>query len=216
MLAYFKFFLFDPEAPVVNVSTALARFAFGHKKHLKLAAASYWKPQSSSLLTSLPSIAKLHEAGNATIVSLHMSPLTRASTESQPVAREARISSSPLSSSGLMHGSPLSDDGIMHDSVSNGAVHQQRLFDNAVYSQCVRSMFALAKDPSPRIASLGRRVLSIIGIEQVVAKPSKPTGRLGEAATTSNTPLTGLARSSSWFDMHAGSCSWSEISESCA
>ncbi|RID64173.1 hypothetical protein BRARA_E03129 [Brassica rapa] len=193
-------------SPLVRseVAVALARFAFGHKKHLKLAAASYWKPQSSSLLTSLPSIAKLHEAGNATIVSLHMSPLTRASTESQPVAREARISSSPLSSSGLMHGSPLSDDGIMHDSVSNGAVHQQRLFDNAVYSQCVRSMFALAKDPSPRIASLGRRVLSIIGIEQVVAKPSKTIGRLGEAATTSNTPLAGLSRSSSWFDMHAG------------
>ncbi|KAG2272536.1 hypothetical protein Bca52824_067091 [Brassica carinata] len=193
-------------SPLVRseVAVALARFAFGHKKHLKLAAASYWKPQSSSLLTSLPSIAKLHEAGNATIVSLHMSPLTRASTESQPVAREARISSSPLSSSGLMHGSPLSDDGIMHDSVSNGAVHQQRLFDNAVYSHCVRSMFALAKDPSPRIASLGRRVLSIIGIEQVVAKPSKTTGRLGEAATTSNTPLAGLSRSSSWFDMHAG------------
>ncbi|CAN7002417.1 unnamed protein product [Brassica rapa subsp. trilocularis] len=193
-------------SPLVRseVAVALARFAFGHKKHLKLAAASYWKPQSSSLLTSLPSIAKLHEAGNATIVSLHMSPLTRASTESQPVTREARISSSPLSSSGLMHGSPLSDDGIMHDSVSNGAVHQQRLFDNAVYSQCVRSMFALAKDPSPRIASLGRRVLSIIGIEQVVAKPSKTIGRLGEAATTSNTPLAGLSRSSSWFDMHAG------------
>ncbi|KAL0744122.1 hypothetical protein Bca4012_085635 [Brassica carinata] len=193
-------------SPLVRseVAVALARFAFGHKKHLKLAAASYWKPQSSSLLTSLPSIAKFHEAGSATLVSLHMSPLTRASTESQPVAREARISSSPLGSSGLMHGSPLSDDGIMHDSVSNGAAHQQRLFDNAVYSQCVRSMFALAKDPSPRIASLGRRVLSIIGIEQVVAKPSKPTGRLGEAATTSNTPLAGLSRSSSWFDMHAG------------
>ncbi|CAH8391318.1 unnamed protein product [Eruca vesicaria subsp. sativa] len=193
-------------SPLVRseVAVALARFAFGHKKHLKLAAASYWKPQSSSLLTSLPSIAKLHEAGSATIVSLHMSPLTRASTESQPVAREARISSSPLGSAGLMHGSPLSDDGIMHESVSNGAVHQQRLFDNAVYSQCVRSMFALAKDPSPRIASLGRRVLSIIGIEQVVAKSSKPTGRLGEAATTSNTPLAGLSRSSSWFDMHAG------------
>ena len=202
----FNFFLFDPEAPVVNIYTALARFAFGHKQHLKSAASSYCKPQSSSLLTSLPSIAKLHDAGNAKLVSLHMSPLTRASTESQPVTREARISSSPLSSSGLMHGSPLSDDGIMHDSVSNGAVHQQRPFDNAVYSQCVRSMFALAKDPSPRIASLGRRVLSIIGIEQVVAKPSKTIGRLGEAATTSNTPLAGLSRSSSWFDMHAGSC----------
>ncbi|KAG7576530.1 WD40 repeat [Arabidopsis thaliana x Arabidopsis arenosa] len=200
-------------SPLVRaeVAVALARFAFGHKQHLKLAAASYWKPQSSSLLTSLPSIAKFHDPGSATIVSLHMSPLTRASTDSQPVVREARISSSPLGSSGLMQGSPLSDDsslhsdsGMMHDSVSNGAVHQPRLLDNAVYSQCVRAMFALAKDPSPRIASLGRRVLSIIGIEQVVAKPSKPTGRPGEAATTSHTPLAGLARSSSWFDMHAG------------
>jgi regulator-associated protein of mTOR len=200
-------------SPLVRaeVAVALARFAFGHKQHLKLAAASYWKPQSSSLLTSLPSIAKFHDPGSATIVSLHMSPLTRASTDSQPVARESRISSSPLGSSGLMQGSPLSDDsslhsdsGMMHDSVSNGAVHQPRLLDNAVYSQCVRAMFALAKDPSPRIASLGRRVLSIIGIEQVVAKPSKPTGRPGEAATTSHTPLAGLARSSSWFDMHAG------------
>nr|5WBI_A Chain A, Regulatory-associated protein of TOR 1 [Arabidopsis thaliana]5WBJ_A Chain A, Regulatory-associated protein of TOR 1 [Arabidopsis thaliana]5WBK_A Chain A, Regulatory-associated protein of TOR 1 [Arabidopsis thaliana]5WBL_A Chain A, Regulatory-associated protein of TOR 1 [Arabidopsis thaliana] len=178
-------------SPLVRaeVAVALARFAFGHKQHLKLAAASYWKPQSSSLLTSLPSIAKFHDPGSATIVSLHMSPLTRASTDSQPVARESRISSSPLGSSGLMQGSPLSDDsslhsdsGMMHDSVSNGAVHQPRLLDNAVYSQCVRAMFALAKDPSPRIASLGRRVLSIIGIEQVVAKPSKPTGRPGEAA----------------------------------
>ncbi|KAG2294999.1 hypothetical protein Bca52824_041668 [Brassica carinata] len=200
-------------SPLVRaeVAVALARFAFGHKQHLKSAASSYCKPQSSSLLTSLPSIAKLHDAGSAKLVSLHMSPLTRASTDSQPVAREAKISSSPLGSAGLMNGSPLSDDsslhsdsGIMLDSVSNGAGHHQRLLDNAVYSQCIRAMFALARDPSPRIASLGRRVLSIIGIEQVVAKPSKPTGRLGEAATTSNTPLTGLARSSSWFDMHAG------------
>ncbi|KAL0787621.1 regulatory-associated protein of TOR 1 [Brassica napus] len=200
-------------SPLVRaeVAVALARFAFGHKQHLKSAASSYCKPQSSSLLTSLPSIAKLHDAGSAKLVSLHMSPLTRASTDSQPVAREAKISSSPLGSAGLMNGSPLSDDsslhsdsGIMLDIVSNGAGHHQRLLDNAVYSQCIRAMFALARDPSPRIASLGRRVLSIIGIEQVVAKPSKPTGRLGEAATTSNTPLTGLARSSSWFDMHAG------------
>ncbi|KAF2610644.1 hypothetical protein F2Q70_00009766 [Brassica cretica] len=200
-------------SPLVRAEVAVAfgRFAFGHKQHLKSAASSYCKPQSSSLLTSLPSIAKLHDAGSAKLVSLHMSPLTRASTDSQPVAREAKISSSPLGSAGLMNGSPISDDsslhsdsGIMHDSVSNGVGHHQRLLDNAVYSQCVRAMFALAKDPSPRIASLGRRVLSIIGIEQVVAKPSKPTGRLGEAATTSQTPLTGLARSSSWFDMHAG------------
>ncbi|XP_019058409.1 PREDICTED: regulatory-associated protein of TOR 1-like isoform X3 [Tarenaya hassleriana] len=201
-------------SPLVRaeVAVALSRFAFGHKQHLKSVAASYWKPQSSSLLTSFPSLAKIHDAGGVTIVSSHMGPLTRASTESQPVLRESRVSSSsPHGSSGLIHGSPLSDDssqhsdsGIIHDGVSNGVVHPPRQLDNAVYSQCVLAMFTLAKDPSPRIASLGRRVLSIIGIEQVVAKPSRPSGRPGEAATTSHTPLPGLARSSSWFDMHSG------------
>ncbi|XP_010558401.1 PREDICTED: regulatory-associated protein of TOR 1 [Tarenaya hassleriana] len=201
-------------SPLVRaeVAVALSRFAFGHKQHLKSVAASYWRPQSSSLLTSFPSFAKIHDAGSSTIVSSHMGPLTRASTESLPVFRESRVSSSsPHGSSGLMHGSPLSDDssqhsdtGVIHDGVSNGVAHPPRPLENAVYSQCVVAMFALAKDPSPRIASLGRRVLSIIGIEQVVAKPSKPSGRQGEAATSSHTPLAGLARSSSWFDMHAG------------
>ncbi|KAI7745102.1 hypothetical protein M8C21_017802, partial [Ambrosia artemisiifolia] len=64
------------------------------------------------------------------------------------------------------------------------------------------------KDPSPRIASLGRRVLSIIGIEQVVTKSAKSTStsgvRVGESSTTTSS-LAGLARSSSWFDMNGGS-----------
>ncbi|XP_010553141.1 PREDICTED: regulatory-associated protein of TOR 1 isoform X2 [Tarenaya hassleriana] len=200
-------------SPLVRaeVAVALARFAFGHKQHLKAVAASYWKPQSSSLLASFPSLAKIHDAGTATIVSSHSSPVTRVTSESQPVLRESRASSSsPHGSSGLMHGSPLSDDssqhsdtGIIHDGVSNGVVHPPRALDNAVYSQCVLAMFTLAKDPSPRIETLGRRVLSIIGIEQVAAKTSNPSGRRGEART-SHTPLAGLTRSSSWFDMHAG------------
>lgn len=69
-------------------------------------------------------------------------------------------------------------------------------------------MYTLAKDPSPRIASLGRRVLSIIGIEQVVTKASRiNTGsvRQGESVSASPAPnFPGLARSSSWFDMNAG------------
>ncbi|KAG7553698.1 WD40 repeat [Arabidopsis suecica] len=188
-------------SPLVRaeVAVALARFAFGHKQHLKSVAASYWKPQSS-LRTSFPSMAKFHDAGTSTIVSSHMGSLTRGSPDSQPVAREGRISSSlHEASSGPMQGSPLSDDsslhsdsGIIHDGVNNGVVHQPRPLDNAIYSQCVLAMFTLAKDPSPRIASLGRRVLSVIGIEQIVA------------ASASHTPLAGLVRSSSWFDMHTG------------
>jgi regulator-associated protein of mTOR len=114
-----------------------------------------------------------------------------------------------------MHGSPLSDDsslhsdsGILNDGVSNGVVNHSRSkpMDNAMYSQCVLAMCTLAKDPSPRIASLGRRVLSIIGIEQVVAKPLKSSSGVhsGEPTTSSPTPLAGLARSSSWFEMNSG------------
>jgi len=200
-------------SPLVRteVAVALARFAFGHKQHLKSVADSYWKPQNS-LRTSLPSMAKFHDSGTSIVASSDMGSLTRASPDSQPVAREGRISSSlqePFS--GLMQGSPLADDsslhsdvGIIHDGVSNGVVHQPRPLDNAIYSQSVLAMFTLAKDPSPRIASLGRRVLSVIGIEQIVAKPSKSNGRPGEAASASHTPLAGLVRSSSWFDMHTG------------
>ncbi|XP_024011669.1 regulatory-associated protein of TOR 2 isoform X2 [Eutrema salsugineum] len=201
-------------SPLVRaeVAVALARFAFGHQKHLKSIAASYWKSQTNYLRTSFPSMAKFHDAGTSSIVSSHMGSLTRASTDSQPMTSERRISSSPNgSSSALAHGSPLSDDsslhfdsGIMHDGLSNGVVHKPRPLDNAVYSQCVLAMFTLAKDPSPHIASLGRRVLSIIGIEQVFAKPSKSSGRPGEVASASHTPVAGLARSASWFDMHTG------------
>lgn len=155
---------------------------------------------------------------HASIVSSQIGPLTRVGSDIPSVVRDGRVStSSPLTTSGIMHGSPLSDDssqhsdsGILNDVVSNGVVHHSRPkpLDNALYSQCVLAMCTLAKDPSPRVASLGRRVLSIIGIEQVVTKPVNSTGssgRPGDPTTSSPTPsLAGLARSSSWFDMNAG------------
>lgn len=116
-----------------------------------------------------------------------------------------------------MHGSPLSDDssqhsdsGILNDGVSNGVVNHMRPkpLDSAIYSQCVLAMCTLAKDPSPRIATLGRRVLSIIGIEQVVTKPVMSMGNTSrpvDPTTAAPTPsLAGLVRSSSWFDMNGG------------
>ena len=145
-------------------------------------------------------------------------PLLRVGNDNA-VTRDGRVStsSSPLANTGIMHGSPLSDDssqlsdsGILNDGVSNGIVNHSRPkpLDNAIYSQCVLAMRALAKDPSPRIASLGRRVLSIIGIEQVVNKPVKSAGtsvRPAEPTLLSPTPsLIGLARSTSWFDMNGG------------
>ncbi|KAE9591951.1 putative transcription factor WD40-like family [Lupinus albus] len=213
-------------SPLVRaeVAVALARFAFGHNKHLKSIAATYWKPQTNSLLNSLPSLTNINGSGggypsqnqhtpHGSILSSQIGPVLRVGNDSSSAVRDGRVtSSSPITSSGIMHGSPLSDtsshhsdSGILHNGFSNGVVNQTwpRPLDNALYSQCVLAMCTLAKDPSPRIANLGRRVLSIIGIEQVVAKPSKPTVvRNNELAASPS--LAGLARSSSWFDMNGG------------
>ncbi|XP_044473402.1 regulatory-associated protein of TOR 1-like [Mangifera indica] len=206
-------------SPLVRaeVAVALARFAFGHKQHLKSIAAACWKPQSSSSLRSLPSLANIKATGSGNIVSSQIGPLLRVGNDSSSLVRDGRVStSSPLANTGIMHGSPLSDDsslhsdsGILDDGVSNGVVNHIRPkpLDDAMYSQCVLAMCTLAKDPSPRIANLGRQVLSIIGIEPVVAKPVMTSVcriRPGEPTSASTTPLTGLARSSSWFDMNGG------------
>ncbi|KAL0347540.1 UNVERIFIED_CONTAM: Regulatory-associated protein of TOR 1 [Sesamum calycinum] len=216
-------------SPLVRaeVAVALSRFAFGHNKHLKSVAAAYWKPQSGSVLTSLPSFTfkgsgsgyttPTHYMPHGSIVPSPVAPLLRVGNDSQVVARDGRVStSSPLAATGVMHGSPLSDDssqhsdsGALNECVSNGVLNHsmRRPLDNALYSQCVLAMCNLAKDPSPRVASLGRRVLAIIGIEQVVAKSIKTSGmssRPGESTTTASTSLAGLARSSSWFELNGG------------
>ncbi|KAK2981797.1 hypothetical protein RJ640_010314 [Escallonia rubra] len=209
-------------SPLVRaeVAVALARFAFVHKKHLKAIAAAYWKPQSNSVLSSMPSFALRGTGSGYTTPTQYsqIGPLLRVGGDNQSASRDGRVStSSPLATSGVMHGSPLSDDssqhsdsGILNDSISNVVVNhtRPRPLDNALYSQCVSAMCTLAKDPSPRIAGLGRRVLSIIGIEQVVTNSVRHTGgsvRSGESTSSPTSSLAGLARSSSWFDMNAGS-----------
>ncbi|KAK6943403.1 Raptor, N-terminal CASPase-like domain [Dillenia turbinata] len=213
-------------SPLVRteVAVALARFAFGHNKHMKSIAAAHWKPQSNSLLGSLPSLAHIkgvasnYSSSNpphASFVPSKIGPLLRVGGDNPSLVRDGRASSSPLTTSGMVHGSPLSDDSSQHsesgtlvDGASNGVVNhsQPRALDNAIYSQCLMAICILAKDPSPCIANLGRRILPIIGIEQVVAKHSRSTGgsfRPSDPTMTSPPPsLAGLARSSSWFDMN--------------
>lgn len=192
--------------------TALGRFSFGHNNHLKSIAAAYWKPQSNSPLNSLPSLAHIRTPSN--VVPSQIGPLSRVGTDNSSLVRDGRVStSSPLANSGIMHGSPLSDDssqhsdsGILNDGMSNGVISHltPKPFDGAMYSKCVLAMCTLAKDPSPRIARLGRRVLAIIGIEQVVAKPVKAGSSFRPGEPVTSTPFAGLARSSSWFDMNGG------------
>ncbi|KAL5709830.1 Regulatory-associated protein of TOR 1 [Ranunculus cassubicifolius] len=218
-------------SPLVRaeVAVAFARFAFGHNKHLKEVAAACWKPHSTSLLSSLPSLANINnpagypstgqykQAGSS--VPSQIGPVLRVGSDSTTVGRDGRVStSSPLATPGIMHGSPLSDDSSQHsdsgillnDGASNGVINysRPRALDSGMYSQCVMAMCTLAKDPSPRIASLGRRILSMIGIEQVITKTLRfgsASARQGDPTTSSpSSNLAGLVRSSSWFDMNAG------------
>ncbi|CAA6654661.1 unnamed protein product [Spirodela intermedia] len=204
---------------------SLGRFAFAHNKHLKSIAAIYWKPQSNSLLSSLPSLANIRSPSqymqSGISISSQIGPVLRVGSDNMSTNRDGRVStSSPLASAGILNGSPLSDDSSQHsdsglllkENAINGVMNFSRttVSDNPVYSQCVLAMYTLAKDPSPRVSSLGRRTLSIIGIEQVVTKTVRPNGgsiRQGDLSAPTQSPgsnLAGLARSSSWFDMSAG------------
>nr|XP_007140151.1 hypothetical protein PHAVU_008G088100g [Phaseolus vulgaris]ESW12145.1 hypothetical protein PHAVU_008G088100g [Phaseolus vulgaris] len=211
-------------SPLVRaeVAVALARFALGHNKHLKSIAAAY--SQSNSLINSLPSLANIkgsvggypkqnQHIPHGSIVSPEIGPMSVGNDYSL-VALDGRVSSSsPLAGLSIMHAYPLSydysshhsDSGILSDGFSNGLVNHTRLnpLENALYSHCVLAMYTLAKDPSPRVANLGCRVLSIIGIEQVVVKPLK-SGGVRTAESTASPTFAGLARSSSWFDMKGG------------
>uniref|UniRef100_A0A803MHY0 Raptor N-terminal CASPase-like domain-containing protein n=1 Tax=Chenopodium quinoa TaxID=63459 RepID=A0A803MHY0_CHEQI len=193
-------------SPLVRaeVAVALARFAFGHNKHLKAVAAMYWKSQPNTGVSTLGSIIT-SQIG-----------MLRIGGDSTLIIRDGRVSTSnPLATTGIMHGSPLLDDssqysdsGASNDSVGNGIMNhvRSRPLDTSVYMDCILSMCTLAKDPSPRIARLGRRVLSIIGIEQVARPivPSTSNARPSEHITSAAVRLSGLARSSSWFDMNSG------------
>lgn len=149
-------------------------------------------------------------------VASHISPVLRGGSDT---GRDGRIStSSPITSTGIMHGSPLSDDSSHHsdsgamtkETGSNGVINYSRArpLDNALCSQFIIALCNMAKDPSPRVGNLGRRALSIIGIELVVTK----TARFGAGVLNHGEPsatfrpsnLSGLARSSSWFDLNAG------------
>jgi len=198
----------------------------GHKKHLKSVAAEYWRPQTNSLLKSLPSLANISNPSNvyspnsilqgSSGLASHIGPVLRVGSDSSAAGRDGRIStSSPIATNSIMHGSPQSDDSSQHsdsgillrENASNGGLSytRSRPVDSAVYSQFISTMCSVAKDPYPRIATIGRRALSLIGVEQVVMKNTRFNsggGHQGETSAPSSN--FGMARSSSWFDMNSG------------
>ncbi|KAH9602593.1 hypothetical protein KSS87_022000 [Heliosperma pusillum] len=206
-------------SPLVRaeVAVALARFAFGHSGHLKPVAAAYLRSQPSSGLSGLHvNIAgsgystPKHYIPPGSILTSQIGPLVRIGGDSTPVIPDEKAhASSPLATGGILHGSPLSDDSSHHSDSGNGIMNHamRRPLDNALYLECILAMCTLAKDPSPRVSRLGRKVLSIVGIEQVVARPIKhPSSSVRpiEPAASAGVRLSGLARSLSWFDMNSG------------
>ncbi|KAK8450233.1 hypothetical protein SEVIR_7G338000v4 [Setaria viridis] len=218
-------------SPLVRseVAIALTRFALGHNKYLKSVAAEYWKPQTNSLLKSLPSLANISSPNNAyspnnirqgsSGLGSHIGPVLRVGSDSSATGRDARIStSSPIATSSIMHGSPQSDDSSQHsdsgillkENASNGGLsyNRSRPVDSGIYSQFISTMCSVAKDPYPRIATIGRRALSLIGVEQVVMKNSRfNSGGTHQGETSAPPSNFGMARSSSWFDMNSGNFS---------
>uniref|UniRef100_A0A7N0VD95 Raptor N-terminal CASPase-like domain-containing protein n=1 Tax=Kalanchoe fedtschenkoi TaxID=63787 RepID=A0A7N0VD95_KALFE len=209
-------------SPLVRaeIAVALSRFTLVHNKHLKMIAAAYLKPQSNSLVNPLSSSVYSEGLSGGADRTMYRSPIGTdiiAGSNSKAMMSVDRITtkSSPGAASKILHGSPLSDDssqnsdsGVMNERVIAGDSNAKpRALDNATYSQVVSALRSLAKDPSPYVAKLGKQVLSIIGIEQVVTKPLRTisSSRPGESAKASaNLSLAGLVRSSSWFDMNGG------------
>ncbi|KAL5226220.1 hypothetical protein ABZP36_012859 [Zizania latifolia] len=217
-------------SPLVRseVAVALTRFAMGHNKHIKSVAAEYWKPQTNSLLKSLPSLTNISNSsniyspnsfiqGSSGLVS-HIGPVLRVGSDSSATGRDGRISaSSPIATNSIMHGSPQSDDSSQHSdsgmlqNASNGGLSytRSRPVDNGIYSQFIATMCNVAKDPYPRIASIGQRALSLVGVEQVVMRNNRFSSGGAHSGETSAPPSSnfGMARSSSWFDMNSGNFS---------
>ncbi|KAF8648795.1 hypothetical protein HU200_064494 [Digitaria exilis] len=212
-------------SPLVRseVAIALTRFALGHNKHLKSVAAEYWKPQTNSLLKSRPSLANIsspnHVYSHNNIIqgssglASHIGPVLRVGSDSSATGRDGRISSSsPIATN---DSSQHSDSGILlKESASvmgsNGGLSytRSRPVDGGIYSQFISTMCSVAKDPYPRIATIGRRALSLIGVEQVVMKNTRFSSGGAHLGETSTPPSNfGMARSSSWFDMNSGSFS---------
>lgn len=198
----------------------------GHNKHLKSVATEYWKPQTNSLLKSLPSLANISNPSNvyspsnilqgSSGLASHIGPVLRVGSDSSATGRDGRIStSSPIATNSIMLGSPQSDDSSQHsdsgmllkENASNGLSYtRSKPIDSGIYSQFISTMCSVAKDPYPRVASIGRRALSLIGVEQVVMRNTRFSSGGAHLGETSAPPSSnfGMARSSSLFDMNSG------------
>ena len=90
----------------------------------------------------------------------------------------------------------------------------RRSEDGNVYIQCVTAVYALARDPFPRVACLGRQVLRIMGVEssQIMlaakAGANRPGGHQRNSSVPALPPTPSIAgilhRSTSWVASTSG------------
>lgn len=122
--------------------------------------------------------------------------------------------------SGSAGTSPLSGCQVLGDAAGFGTPNNvgsrpwKRSEDGSIYVRCVTAVYALARDPSPRVACLGRQVLRIMGVEsaQIILASKAGANRSGGHQRNSSVPalpptpsIAGiLHRSTSWVASTSG------------
>jgi regulator-associated protein of mTOR len=211
----------------------LSRFATSHNKQLKAMAAMCLKAPSTSLITSLPGgmSATSSPAGsigdtahvNSASTSMKVNPIQHSRVHSDStIPGRANLSSSPVLSPGLSLASdillhpPEKSDLSGNGTAMNGTGKQRRQLrdESGCYFRCVSAIYALAKDPSPQVASLGQQVLRFIGLEPTTRisvigcqTPGQIVNHQRKASlgAVPSPVLSGIPRSFSWIDSSSGS-----------
>ncbi|THG09157.1 hypothetical protein TEA_025467 [Camellia sinensis var. sinensis] len=212
----------------LEVAIALARFSFGHKQYLKLAAVTLGK-HSNTILGLPPLLANLESSSSGStggscckphglIIPTQIGSLLIGGRYNTAMSHYDRVSSSDPATTGVMSGSPESeysshnsDLEIFNDRFSNMALGYLRPkpLDERIYCQCVLALCSLARDPSPHIAGIGKQILTQVGIDQVAFKAIWYGGgnnRLSDigASLPASSSHARLARSSLGLDLSAG------------
>ncbi|KAG0616749.1 hypothetical protein M758_5G139500 [Ceratodon purpureus] len=215
-------------SPLVRaeLATALARLASSHNGMFRLAAAAYLKPPSHSTVLQASGVGLKSPGG-------YLSPSvvpggSHSDADQGPQTIDGRTSNQPgfrgVSSSGSLEGStgtsPMSGNQVLGESAGFGTPNNtgsrswKRSEDGNVYVQCVTAVYALARDPFPRVARLGRQVLRIMGVEsaQIMMGAKAGANRSGGHQRNSSVPalpptpsISGiLHRSTSWVASTSG------------
>ncbi|XP_024397087.1 regulatory-associated protein of TOR 1 isoform X2 [Physcomitrium patens] len=215
-------------SPLVRaeLAIAMARIACSHNRMFRQAAAAYLKLPSQSAVVpnygtgyrnpGYPYASQLIYAGSQQDLDQGLQTLDGGATY-HSFMRIVRSSGSLSGSPGSSGNSPLSDNAVLGDSSSiasnNGGNRQwKRPEESSFYVQCIMAAYALARDPFPRVASLGRKVLRIGGVESAqVVVPSRAGGVVGYprnppvVALPPTPPMAGvLHRSTSWVASSSG------------